>query len=88
MSFHVIFYYRMEMREGMKSSKYFHLFGLLPCPLLDALVNVSQGREQGVCEHSEAQKDKLLWLNNIVLSKAWAQRTGKVPFWFPNFCMH
>lgn len=38
------------MREGMKSSKYFHLFGLLPCPLLDALVNVSQGREQGVCD--------------------------------------
>lgn len=49
MSFYVISYYRMEMREGMKSSEYFHLFGLLPCLLLDAVVNISQSRDQRIC---------------------------------------
>lgn len=62
----------------MESLKYFHLFNLLSCPLLDAPVNTAKAENKVSVMYFKAQKDKLLWLNKRVLSRAWAQETGEI----------
>lgn len=78
----------MELREGIKSSNYFHLFGLLPCLFLILQSMLAKAGNKVYIMYSEAQKDKIMQLNNTILSRAWTQRAGKVQSWLPNFCMH
>ena len=83
-----VIFHRMELREGMKSSNYFHLFGLLPSPILDTPVIVSQGREQGIYNvfWGPERQDNAAEQHSTV--KGMGSKGRENSILVPKFCMH